>query len=31
VESDFAARRAKLAAGRRRDDEWLFGRFGLDW
>jgi glycosyltransferase involved in cell wall biosynthesis len=31
VESDFAARRARLAEVRKRDDEWLFNRFGIAW
>ena len=31
VESDLAARRARLAATRTRDDDWLFARFGFDW
>lgn len=31
VESDYAARRARLAAERKRDDQWLFRRFGFEW
>jgi len=31
VESDFASRRAQLAGVRKRDDEWLFERFGMEW
>ena len=31
AEGDYAARRARLDAERKRDDEWLFARFGFEW
>ena len=31
VEGDYASRRVRLAAERKRDDEWLFAQFGFEW